>query len=296
MGSAGVGAGFLRAENISKTVDGFALQNYTMKDLVVVQTSSSWQETYYQETAADLTASGTGNDVKGIPRLAAFPQGNVTWQKKSAYHVKHGMEVNISHEDMISNDIDVVARHLLRIARAVVKSVDEEIWLTLVEANSAGVPTPVLINSHVIAAGNEWDSATIANRDPIQDILDAKVLIAEDNYNPEGATLVLNPKDYANLLGNANIRNAGQFYTDSVTKNGNVGSLLGLKVKVSNSVTADYAAIVIPREAGTWQALEPLKTITKVDEGIGITIRSWEIGVTQLKNPEAVCLISNTAA
>ena len=107
--------------------------------------------------------------------------------------------------------------------------------------------------------------------------------------------LLLNPKDYANLLGNANIRNAGQFYSDSVTRNGNVGQLLGLRVLVSNNVTADYAAIVIAKEACTWQTLNPLKVVTIDDPGIGITIRAWESGVAQLKNPKTVCVIANTA-
>ena len=62
-----VGQVNLRAENISKVVTGFALQEYTMKEICMVQSSNSWTETYYQETAADLTG-GTGAAVKGVPR------------------------------------------------------------------------------------------------------------------------------------------------------------------------------------------------------------------------------------
>ncbi len=85
--------------------------------------------------------------------------------------------------------------------------------------------------------------ATIANRDPIQNILDSIKEIAEEDYNALNGSghLLLNPKDYANLLGNANVRNAGQFYTDTVTANGKCGRILGLTVLVSNVVTADYA-------------------------------------------------------
>lgn len=280
----------IRGLNVSKVVTGFALTEYVFKQLCIVQNSSSWQERYYQETAADLT--NAGNTVEGVPRLAVFPHGEVSWTQQNSYMKKHGMETRISWEDAKTNDVDVIARSLLRIARAVAKSVDADIWDVITENQTAS-----LINSVSITAGNEWDSATIANRDPLQDILNAKKMIAEDNYNPDrNGYLLLNPKDYANLLGNANVRNAGQFYTDDVTRNGRVGFLVGLKVLVSNQVTADYAAVVIGKEAATYKVVNPLTVRTIEDAGIGYTIRAWEIGITQLKNPEAVCLIDNTAA
>ena len=284
-----VGMADIRGLNIEKALTGFALTSYVFKDrLCTIQSSSKWQERYYEETAADL--SNSNSPVEGVPRLAVFPHGEVTWTQRNSYHKKFGMEARISHEDIISNDIDVIARSLLRIGRAIAKSVDAEIWDVITEGRSVSN-----INSVTIAAGDEWDSATIANRDPIQDLLNAKKEIAEENYNPEGAYLCLNPKDYANLLGNANIRNAGQFYSDSVTRRGNVGTIVGLNILVNNNVTAGYSAVVIGKEAATWKQLNALTVRTIEDAGIGKTIRAWEIGVCQLKNPKAVCLIINTA-
>lgn len=285
-----VGMADLRSENVSSVVTGFALQEYVMKQLCMVQSSNSWKETYQKETAADLT--NAGSPVEGVPRLAQFPHGEVSWTEASSRHKKHGIDTTISWEDARTNEIDVIARSLLRSARAVTKSVDTEIWDVLTEGQSAST-----INSVSISAGNEWDSATVANRDPIQDILNAMKEISVDNYNPySNSYLLLNPKDYANLLGNANVRNAGQFYTDSVTSNGTVGRLLGLNVLVSNSVTDDYAAVVIGQEACTWKTAAPLSVSTIEDTGIKYTIRAWEVGTAQLKNPEAVCLIDNTQA
>ena len=286
-----VGMADIRGLNIDKTVTGFALTEYVFKQICSVVPSSTWQDRYQQETAADLTG-GTAEDVEGVPRLAAFPSGEVSWTQVNSYMKKHGMEGKISWEDASTNDIDVISRSLLRVARAVAKSVDAEIWDIVTESQSAST-----INSVAITAGNEWDSATVANRDPIQNILDAKRTIYEDNYNPDqNGFLCLNPKDYANMLGNANIRNAGQFYTDDVTRNGKVGFLLGLKVLVSNQVTADYAAVVVGQEAATWKTVQALTTKTIEEPGIYYKIRSWEIGACQLRNPLAVCLISNTAA
>jgi len=286
-----VGQADIRGLNVEKAVTGFALREYKFKQLCTVMSSSKWQERYYQETAADL--SGHANTpVEGVPRLAVFPQAEVSWTQQNSYHKKHGMESTISWEDVVSNDIDAVARTLLRVARAVTKSVDADIWDVITESRSA-----TNINSVTIAAGDEWDSATIANRDPIQDILNAKKAIDEQDYDSNvNGYLCVNPKDWANLLGNANVRNAGQFYTDDVTRNGNVGFLLGLKVIVSNNVTADYAAVVIGKEACTWKQLSPLKVVSIEEPGVNVTIRAWETGVAQLKNPKAVCLIINTAA
>jgi len=280
----------LRAENVSKVVTGFALQEYTMKQLCLVQSSNSWKETYFVEDAADLSGAGAWT-VKGVSRLANFPYGEVGWTENSKRLVKHAFEGVVSWEDATTDDVDVIARTLLRIARGVTKSVDEDIWDVISESQSAST-----INSVSVTAGNEWDSATIANRDPIDNILAAKQAISESNYNPEGGFLLLNPKDFRNILGNPNVRNAGQFFTDDVTRNGRVGRILGLNIVVSNSITADYALVIVAKEACTWKTAKALTVNTIEDPGIKFTIRAWEVGVAQLKNPKACTLIDNTAA
>lgn len=271
----------LRAEAVSKVVTGFALQEYVLKQICMVQKSNAWTETYYKETAADLTG-GTGSAVKGVPRLANFPYGEVSWTETSGRNIKHGMEGVISWEDAKTNAVDVIARTLLRIARAVTKSTDTEI------------ATQVLaLAGNTTAANATWNNATIADRDPIQDILDAKAEIAIDNYNPDkNGYLLVHPTNYAELLGNANIRNAGQFYTSDVTKNGRVGRLLGLTVLVTNSVTEGGAQVVIGKEACTWKSVVGLTVQTIYDPGVKYTIRAFEVGQIQVTNPDAICKIT----
>ena len=176
----------------------------------------------------------------------------------------------------------MIARTLLRIARAVSKSVDEVIAAAIV--SEAG---------NTQAANATWDNATIANRDPIQDILDAKSQIAIDNYNPDkNGYLLVHPTGLSHLLGNANVRNAGQFYTDSVTRNGVVGKILGLTIISSNSVTDGGAQVVIGKEAMTWKSVVGLTVKTIEDPGIKTTIRAWEVGQLQVVNPDAICKIT----
>ncbi len=274
----------LKAENVSKIVTGFALQEYKMKQLCMIQSSKAWTETYYVETAADLTAKDTSvsGNIKGVPRLANFPYGEVSWEKTSGRNIKHGMEGVISYEDVKTDAVDVIARTLLRIARAIASSVDTEIASKIVS-----------LAGNTATANATWDNATIADRDPIQDVLDAKALIEVDNYNPNrNGFLLVHPTDYSHLLGNANVRNAGQFYTDSVTRNGVVGRLLGLTVISSNSVTEGGAQVVIAKEAMTWKSVVGLTVKTIYDPGIKYTIRAFEVGQIQVTNPDAICKIT----
>jgi hypothetical protein len=271
----------LRKENFSTIVKGFALQEYKMKQLCMIQSSNAWTETYYKETAADLTG-GTGSAVKGVPRLANFPYGEVTFTKVSGRNVKHAMEGVLSWEDIKTNNVPMIARTLLRIARAVAKSVDDVIAAAIL--SEAG---------NTVAANATWNNAVIANRDPIQDILDAKASIEIDNYNPDtNGYLLVHPTNKSELLGNPNIRNAGQFYSDGVTRNGVIGRLLGLTVISSNSVTEGGAQVVIAKEALTWKSVVGLTVQSIEDPGIKTTIRAWEVGQIQVPNPDAICKIT----
>jgi len=139
----------LRKENISEIVKGFALQEYRMKPLCMIDTSTSWVETYYRENQNELTASGTGNSVKSIPRGVGFPHGETNWTKHSAYIEKYGLQSEISYEDEHFSNIPVIARTLLRLGRAVAYAVDVQIE-SVIAANAG--------NSVAITAGSEWNS------------------------------------------------------------------------------------------------------------------------------------------
>ena len=121
----------LRDENIQRAVTGFALQQYKFKQVCLVQSSSSWKETYFKEGATELTASGTRN-IKGVSRLAGFPYVEPNWTEASVRHLKHAGEGVVSWEDAVTNSIDVMQRTLLRVGRSVAKSVDDAIYTALI--------------------------------------------------------------------------------------------------------------------------------------------------------------------
>ena len=281
----------IRAEYIDSTVKGFALQEMKMMPLLMESSSSAWKESYYQETSADLTAGATRN-VRGVPRLANFPHANTSWTKKSAFIEKYAVEDTISIEDAKTNEIDVIARTLLRISRAIARAIDTQIWNVLSENQ-----TVATINTVAIASGYEWNSATLSQRLPIVDVLNAMTKIAEDNYDIySGGYLVVNPQDYANIMSNSSISNSSQFFTSTPTSEGRLNTICGLSFIVSPVVTVDYAMVVKSKECGTLKVVTPLTTATIYNEGIGYTIRAWAHMVAFLVNPEAVCLLTNTRA
>lgn len=276
----------IRGENIASAVKGFALMSYKLKQVLLTQPSSKWTETYYRETAAELTASGNTNaSVKGVPRLATFPYVNPTWTKVQGRHLKFAAESVISMEDKLTDAIDVQARSLLRVGRAIANSVDYDIYDTLSAAS--GINTA--------AAVANWDSATVADRDPIRDILTGIQYLFTDNYDAlENGYLLLSPTDWTNLLMNSKVINNPSFKTADVVSNGVVGQICGLKIIVSKAVNADEAMIVVGQRAATWKEAVPITTAIIEDQGIKFTIRAWEIGHCQVTDPEAIHVITDT--
>lgn len=283
----------LKKEFIDATIKAIALREYVLKDLCTIESSSSATETYFRETNTDPTSITTGGGatvkVKGVPRFAPFVSGNVEWTKVSGSTNKYAGEGIIAYEDELMSNISVIQRTLIRIARVPVRAVDEDI-AALMLASAGNVVT--------IAAGNEWDSATVANRNPIKNILDAVQLIREDNMDALNGNgyICLNGVDYTNFITNATVLSHPTFKA-GVMENGTVGEILGMKIKVTEALengTPDKAYVVIAKEAMTWKEVVPLTTVTIVDEGKSKTIRAWELGQAQMVVPNGVARIDNT--
>lgn len=277
----------LRKEFVDGAVKAVALMEYKLKSLCTVDSSNAWTESYYRETNTELTGGDATTTVKGIPRLAPFPYGEASWTKVSALIEKYGMEGMISYEDEQLNNIPMIQRTLLRIGRAVAYAVDVQIESVM--STSAG-------NTVDIDAGNEWDSNTISQRDPVFDILTAIQTLRADNIDALNGNgyLVVNGTDYTNIISNSKIINNPTYKSADVVANGVVGQICGLKIMVTEAVTADQAYIVVAKEAMTWKEATPLTVLQISDPGIKTTIRAFELGVCQVPSPNAICKITNT--
>jgi hypothetical protein len=280
-----MGMADLRAEHIDSAVTGFVLSEYKLKPLCLIKKSSAQTESYYAETSTELTG-GTGNAVRGVPRGADFPFLEASWTKYSSVQEKYAGKGIVFYEDQLFNNFDVISRTFEKIGHAVAYAVDIVIEASI--STNAG-------NTFAITSGSEWDSATVANRDPISDLFQAIRLCAEDNYDVlKNGYLVVNPQDYQWLLSNVKVTNNPSFKSADVITNGVVGQLAGLKIVVSNAVTADQAYVLQGQKAVVWQEAAPLKVFQVKEDGIKTTISAFEMGVAQVTNPNAICKITNT--
>jgi len=283
-----VGEEDVRRIYIDEAVKAVALAEYKLKTLCTISSTNAWTNKYYRETNTELTG-GTGSAVTGVPRFAPFPYGEVTESLVTGTIQKFGMEGKMAEEDILTDALPMLSRTILRIGRAIAYAID-----VAIEAALAANVT----NTVTIAAGFEWDSATIANRDPVKDILDAIQEIRADNFNALNGNgyLVVNGTDYTNIISNSKIINHPTFKTVSAVENGVVGELCGLRIMVTEAITAEKAYVVIAMEAITFKQAQALQVEQIKNPGISTTVRAWEYGQIQVTTPNAYCQIDNTRA
>ncbi len=279
----------VQGENISRAVKGFGLKKFKLRQVLQINSSDKLTETYYRETAAELTPGGETWSIQGVARGAAFPHLDPSWTKITGRHIKFAGETSIFIEDKLLDAIDVHRRAIIRVGRAIVNQSDSYIYTTLSGASGIGTA----------AAAATWDSTTIADRDPIGDILAGIQNLDESNYDAlENGFLLVSPKDYKNLMRNSKVINNPSFKTADVVSNGRVGQISGLTIIKTTSVTADEALIIVGQIAATWKGAVPMRS--NVDSqthwGIKDILASYEIGHVQVTDPAAIYKITNTQA
>jgi len=278
-----------RSEYIDVAVKAVVKIEEKWKALCAVDKSSAWTESYFRETNDDNTDGGTGSAIRGVPQYAPFPFFDVTETKVSSIIQKYAGESIISLEAQQNATVPMLQRKIYRLGRKIVYQID-----VAIEAACATVTTGYG-NTVAIPIGSEWDSATIANRDPIKDILDAIQTLRVDGIDALAGNgkLVVNGTDYTNIISNSKVLNHPT-YESGVMQNGQVGKLLGLTIVVSEAVQIDSAFVLVAKQGMVWKEAEALKVATIVDEGKSTTIRAWERGVFQSQAPNEICKITNT--
>lgn len=274
----------IRGQNFERAVKGFANKLYKLSQVVLNENSSSHAENYYRETSTPLTASGNRN-VNDVGRGALPPELHPDWTLVTTYHKKFMGQALIFYEDQLTNAINTQARAAFRVAEAIVNAKDLYIYTQLTGAGST---------SGVVAALDDWNSVTIANRQPIDDILIGEAAMMANNYDVlSNGYLLVTPFDYGSLLRNSKVINNPSFKTADVVSNGVVGQICGLKIIVSTNVTADEAMIVMGNRAATWKGVVGLQSAVIVDQGVSTKVRAWEMGHIQITDPQALYTITD---
>ena len=271
----------IRGLDVDKAVKGFALTNYVFKSKVTVSTMSGDSIRWYQETAADLTATSPSR-IADIAPLATFTNIEPSWTRDTSYPRKYGARGFISLEDLKSADIDILARTLLRLTRAVIKQVDTRIYAVIAAtANTA-------------AAGVPW--STTATCHPITDILSGQKVIATYDYDISAGQIWMNPANHMELK-NYLITTKGSSipgFSSEKVKTGVVMNLLGWDVVVSNNVTDGEVILGMPATACTWKTYTDTTSAITDKPGLGKEIVVWEMGEAILTDPYAVFKLTST--
>ena len=276
----------LRKEFIDSAVKAVVKIEEVWKAMCMIDSSSAFTESFFRETNDDDIDTGTGSPIKGVPAFAPFPFIDVTETKVSSTIDKYAGESIISLEAQSTITVPMLQRKIYRIGRKIVFQIDKAIEADV--STNAG-------NTVAIATGNEWDSDTVANRDPIKNILDAIQTLRVDGINALDGSglLVVNGIDYTNLISNTKVLNHPTFKEVSAVSNGRVHKLVGLTIVISEVVQADQAYVLVEKKGMVWKAAQGIRVVTTEEVGKWTTIRAWERGVFQLQAPNEVCKLTN---
>jgi hypothetical protein len=285
------GMALIRGIDIDKVAKGFAEEVMLMKRFCLNTNTSAREIRWYQKTAGFIdstdTSGITASQIANVAQGALPVVAEQSWTRQTSYVRKYMIESPlISDEDIKDSDIDILAGNVKDLVRAVERQVDLRIWNVVTENLS-------VTNINTVAITHEWDDYT--NTTPIADLMQAKAHLQTYNYNPEGAVLMLNPNEHMYLM-NWLIATKGSSiptFASQRVGDGVVMEILGLRVVVSNVVTADYAVIFIPQTSVTWKTFMPVSSVLIEEKLIGTKIRVAEEGEALLTDPRSVCLLSN---
>jgi len=269
----------LRAEDVDAIVKNYALEMFTGRQICSIVSTNAEKNTYYQETDSDITPIGT----TGIPAGnfensagAIFEHVNHSWTETAERVKIHGATHTMDWKVWKLSAIDVKGRMLERVSRAIVLSEDTAIY------------TELATTTNTAAAVQTWDNATESLQQPLKDILIARSALKIANWSTtKNLKMIIHPTNLMELLNNPVVRNAGQFYTDGVTRNGVVGKIADFDIIESNAMTENTVLFCIAKTAMSLYEAQGITTKMTVEEGETITIKAFNMNVPVLINNNA---------
>ena len=278
----------IRGIDINKMAVAYQNEALIFKKLIRVSKTSAREIRWYQKTSGFLTQSSPAAN-KAVAEGALPFVNETSWTRNTSYVKKYFEESPmINMEDESDSDVQVFLKNLQDLTDSISYSVDADIWDVISESQS-----PTNIND--VTATAAWDAAS--GQDPFEDIMEAIQLIREQTKRKlrNGVLLVSakGEKDLLVWLVSTKGSSIPQFASEKV-ESGILTAIAGLRVIVSENVTADYALVGDLYQAAEYKQFKPLTTAIIKEEGIGRKIRVWEHGITILEKPKFISLISNT--
>ena len=287
----------IRGLDIDKLAKGFSDEANILKRFVTVSKTKSRQFRWYKKTAGfisgptttGITASGMSNAAHGAIPIVAEP----SWTRTDSYVREFNVESPwIPEADIKDADPDVIGTFIRDLVRGVARQVDKRIYEVLVDQVTS-VPFDGTTVTSAAAAGTGWDDTS--NGNPIGDLTSAKKSLRASNYNPEGATLLINEHEHKMLVDWLIVTKGSSIpgYSSERVKDGVVMNIVGLNVVVNSSATTDYA-VVFTKDAVTYKQFMPISSESLKDPRFGRKIFVRESGEAVLTDPNAVCGITDT--
>ena len=269
----------LRAEDVDAIVKNFALEQFTGRQICSIIKTNAEKNTYYQETDSDISQATTTAllDTGFVtPEGAIFEHVFHSWTETAERVKMHGATHTMSWQVWKLSAFDVKARMLERVARAIVLSEDTAIY------------TELATTTNTAAAVQTWDNATESLQQPLKDILIARSKLKLNNWTTSSnLKMIIHPTNMMELLNNPVVRNAGQFYTDTVTKNGVVGKIADFQIIESNAMTENTILFCISQTAMSLYEAAGITTRFTEEAGETITIKAFLMSVPVLINNNA---------
>lgn len=279
----------IRGLFIDKETKKYFEEALIFKNLVTTKSTPSRTIRWYQKTSGYLTATTPA----AISPLAEGARPFVlqqSWTRNTSYVKKYMVDSPmINMEDETDTDVAVFQDNLIDIVDAVAYDLDSDIWDVASESQS-----PTNINSVTSTAA--WDAAS--GQDPFEDIMEAKQKIREQTKRAiiNGVLLVSAKGEKDLLVWLRSVGSSIPMVAEKSVQDGSLLSIAGLKVIVSENVTADYAMVGDLSKAVEYREFTPITTAIIKEEGIGRKIRCWTHGISLLVKPKYLSLISNTEA
>jgi len=259
------------------------------KSLISSAPTKSREIKYWVKTSGYLTLTAPAKLSNIAPGARPFV-AETSWTPTTVYSIKYMLDSPmINMEDESDSEVQVFRDNAKDVVEAIANDVDGDIWDVISENQSAD-----LINA--VAANAPWAAAS--GQDPFEDIMQSKMEIRQQTKRSiRNGVLLLNAqgeKDLLVWLVSTKGSSVPNFASEKVGT-GTIDNFAGLKVVVSENVTATFAFVGDLKQAAEYRTFKPLQTWIISEEGIGRKIRVSMNGKAILKKPKFCALITGVA-
>lgn len=283
------GQALIRDIDITKTAQADFEEALIFKSLISSRPTKSREIKFWVKTSGYLTLTSPAKLSNIAPGARPFVT-ETSWTPDTVYSKKYMLDSPmINMEDESDSEIQVFMDNAKDVVEAIANDVDGDIWDIASENQS-----PSLINS--TAANATWGAAS--GQDPFEDIMEGKMEIRQQTKRSiRNGVLLLNAlgeKDLLVWLVSTKGSSVPNFASEKVGT-GSIEKFAGLKVVVSENVTATFAMVADLKQAVEYREFKSLQTWIITEEGIGRKIRVSTNGIAILKKPKYISLITGVA-